>query len=279
MTLEVIVPCLRNPAPLIESLGYGTRLPDLVTLVSNEVSADWVGVKFPMRILRFKSDTYCYGEMDVVLRRNIGAYWSTADHIVFQDDDQVAPSNMLEESEKLLEAKTFFAGNYRYIDFAGHSTFALAHMPPAAGRSRENPPNFSHLYYSCYGGMIGVQRKEFLRLGGFDMAFLGRHGAEDQQFGFRYSGQRVFVYDPPFTWHPEPRVANWDNNTPHTNSCRDHEFVTGDGIKQCQKCPFRVHVGNKKNELPLTMTERFDPSLVVVGEEWINNIINEPEDE
>lgn len=237
MKIEVIIPAIRSPWKLLWSLGKQSRPPDQITVVSNEF------VKPPFdvsaRILRFTSEDYPYGYRDVVLRRNIGIWESDADAIIFQDDDQIAPRTLIEEMEKLLGESDVVWGHHRFIDFNTHDPALLIDMDPEMGRARENGVNQSHLYQSGYAGCLGVRRDLILRHQGFDMLFLGRHGSEDQNLAKRMCGERIFVHEPPFSWHPTEKL-DWLPGP--TNTCTDeHDWepdVYNDVVfSRCSRCP------------------------------------------
>lgn len=243
-SVEVIVPAVREPSALLESLSLGRRKPDLVTIVSNEVDhVETFGL--PVRIIRFTSELYAYGDNDVVLRRNLGIWLAEHDWLVFQDDDQIAPAGMLESSVERLAADDLFRGHHRFIDFEQIGLHALLEMPPERGREREHPPNYLHGHWSCYAGMFGAHREALLELGGFDMLFLGRHGSEDQSLGrrslLRRGEGRVFIWEPPFAWHPL-KSPPLPKRRP-TNTCTSHELerrkLAGASFMQCSRCPFR----------------------------------------
>lgn len=243
-SLEVVVPALRDPSRLLESLAHSSRAPDLVTIVSNEVSLP-TGLPYPVRVLRFSSDYYGFGLEDVVLRRNIGIWYSPSDNLVFQDDDQVAPTDMLAAAERRLTFDTIFWGHHRFIDFETHGVRDLLAMAPEEGRTREHPPNALHGHWSSYAGMFGAHRRFLIALGGFDMMFMGRHGSEDQNLGYRAlrarGQEKVFIWEPPFAWHPLTSpglpVAS------RTNLCESHDTmpveVNGVMFQDCRNCPYR----------------------------------------
>jgi len=271
-SLEVIVPALREPTKLLASLAYQTRPPDLVTVVSNEVELP-KGLPYPVRVLHFDSDFYGYGKNDVVLRRNVGIWTAKADWLVFQDDDQVAPAGMLAAAEQRLVLDMIFWGHHRFIDFETHGVADLLHMAPEEGTEREHPPNALHGHWSSYAGMFGAHRNFLIALHGFDMLFMGRHGSEDQNLGYRAlqaRGQdRVFIWEPPFAWHPlksppQPSPAV-------TNLCAEHLLTRAPVINDvaftaCRKCPYL----RADDDAPLFKAEvilPFDPARVTVTEE------------
>lgn len=265
--IEVIIPALCTPQRLIESLAKGRRRPSLVTIVSNECDTlDTFGLE--VRILRFTSDHYCYGDSDVVLRRNIGIWHARGDQLVFQDDDQVASRSMVEEAGWLLDRGPMFWGHHRYARLAEHTVDEILTWGPEMGRSREQGVNRWHGYYSAYAGMFGAQTA-YLRdhLGGFDMAFLGRHSGEDQQLGKRFMTdtgmQGIWVHEPPYSWHPEEAVPR---KSPRTNSCLDHDLegVMQRGrppIERCRRCPYVRMSGRLDVDY---LIEPFRPKLVVI---------------
>lgn len=264
--IEVVIPAMRTPARLVESLAKGTHRPSLVTIVSNECDRfDTFGLD--VRILRFESKEYCYGDHDVVLRRNIGIWHARGDHIVFQDDDQIAPANMITQCEERFREGPMFWGHHRYADLSA-PTEEIIRWDPSKGRSRETSANRWHGYFSAYAGMMGA-RTTYLRdhLGGFDMAFMGRHAGEDQQLGKRFmydvGSTGIWVCEPPFSWHPEQPVPR---RVLRTNSCRDHELVEerrpqGVVVERCTKCPFVRRCGRLDTDY---LMEPFRPKLVMV---------------
>lgn len=229
-----------------------------------------------VRILSFDSETYPYGENDVVLRRNIGIWESEADVIVFQDDDQIAPANMLSSIEgRFLEGNPLIFGHHRYIDFREHSVDELLVSDPSIGREREKPPNSFHLFYSCYAGMFAAKRSLLLEIGGFDMMFLGRHGNEDQSLGrrlmTRFGMQRVFIHEPPFAWHPTEPNHTWARR--RNNLCGEHQLeqVTTNGVlfTICQRCPYSVFADKTEVLFSGAVVLPYDHSLVQVQKEKI----------
>lgn len=275
MIAEVVIPSIRNAglSRLLYSLGQQTRKPDLVTIVSNEVS----GISrhgLSVRILRFDSDEYPYGKLDVALRRNVGIWESKADVIIFQDDDQLAPPNMVEKTMEKIELEPFVWGHHRFIDF-DTDTDEILRMGPEAGRTREHPPNAFHQFHSCYAGMMAARRDLLLELQGFDLLFLGRHGSEDQSLGQRmlqhFGMERVFIHEPPFAWHPlgSPR----SHVEAKTNLCAEHqmEYVTTNGVlfQTCSRCPYRACVDKSEVYFSGAVVLPYDHSLVRVKKENI----------
>jgi hypothetical protein len=271
-SLEIIIPALRDPAWLLESLTYSERPPDLVTIVSNEVPPP-TGLPFPVRVLRFDSDYYGYGANDVVLRRNVGIWASASDNIVFQDDDQVAPTGMLAAAEQRLAFDTIFWGHHRFIDFETHGVRDLLAMAPEEGQTREHPPNALHGRWSSYAGMFGAHRAFLLALGGFDMMFLGRHGSEDQNLGYRAlrarGQEKVFIWEPPFAWHPLTSPG-WPV-APRTNLCAEHlltkaPVINGVTFTACRNCPYQ-RADDDTDLFRVDLVLPFDPARVTVTEE------------
>jgi hypothetical protein len=243
MTVEVVIPALRNPLLLLESLERQSVPPNWVTIVSNEVVPERE-YSYPLRVLNFSSDAYCYGNRDVVLRRNVGAWSSTADILIFQDDDQVAPRTLIESSLSAIGEQNVIWGHHRFVDCIDDWE-TLLDASPETGRPREYPPNSKHAHYSCYAGMLVVRRDYFIRMKGFDMAFLGIHAGEDQDLGRRMLIEQgvdgVFIHEPPFAWHGLGRGSYLP---PRTNSCGAHEtyllHVGGRPFEACRKCPYRA---------------------------------------
>lgn len=240
MTVDVVIPTTRPSVDLlIASLAQGSREPDRIWVVTNEVerrqTATWVN---------FSSDVQPIGSGDAGLRRNIGADLSDADIVLFLDDDCIAPANLVEEAARIAAEDGFCWGHHRYIDTDRHDLAELLTLPPEEGVSREHGVNRWHGWQSSYAGNLAIERKLFWEVGGFDLAYLGHHGSEDQQLGRRLSENgRTFVHEPPFAWHPD-RVA-WHStmvtNTPGTHRMttsmvRSHSFMV------CDECPRRTPI-------------------------------------
>jgi len=246
--LDVVVPTLRTGTVqrLLRSLSLSTSRPDIVTLVSNEVSLDIETFGLDVQVARFRSATVPIGHGDLALRRNIGIWASAGRNIVVLDDDLVAAAELVAVSRELLRTLRYFWGHHRYLSFADHPVEELVALPPDRGRPREQPPNSWHLWMSCYGGMFGAPADLVRDLGGFDLVFSCRQANEDQQLGKRIARHvdgtdRVFVYEPPFAWHPtEPEP--WGPPA-FSNVCpSDHETVDGTvgrvPVQRCKRCPW-----------------------------------------
>jgi hypothetical protein len=250
VSLDVIVPTVR-PATigrLLESLALNTVRPDAVSIVSNEVDGSLETHGLDVRLLRFRSEDYPVGDRDVALRRDVGIWSSEASHVLTLDDDVVAPANLIETSMALLAEEPYFWGHYRYISFAGYTLERLVELLPELGRKRESPPNSWHLWMSCYAGAFGAERELVKRVGGFDLAFSGRHSGEDQSLGKRLAAhvagtERVFIHEPPFVWHPTEPDA-WEPPR-YSNLCEgEHDLeeaeLNGLPVASCRLCPWFV---------------------------------------
>lgn len=248
MEIDVIIPVMRPDliASLLYSFSQNTIKPDLVSLVSNEVRYAATVQDLKVRILRFESSDYPIGNLDVALRRNVGIWNSPCSHIIAFDDDQLAPTDLIQASRDRLEHQEHFWGHYRYLDFSKYSLDTLVRLPTSRGRPRENPPCGWHLYLSAYGGLFGANKQWFQRQGGYDMIFCGRHSGEGQNLGRRLSRslghrEKIFVCEPPFAWHPERRIP-WAAPA-YTNLCRnDHRLenamIRGVIFAKCRRCPY-----------------------------------------
>ena len=241
VTVSVVIPATRPSVDdLIISLSWGTRIPDEFIVVSNEVRPDAMQ---SVTLVGFDSATQPYGKGDAGLRRNIGADVAESDIIVFLDDDLIAPVDMLGMAVEIAEREGFCWGHHRYIDFEKYSIDDMLTMGPVVGRSREAYVNDWHGWQSSYAGLLAIRRDLFWETGGFDLAYLGYHGSEDQQLGYRLGakeGHRTFVHEPPFAWHPETPLFH---SEPASNIMGTHRMVrttiNGFDFSACEECPCR----------------------------------------
>jgi len=246
-TIEVIIPSRRSALipRLLSMLAKQERRPDMVTVVSN---VPVLGpVDLPWRRLSFTSESYAIGEGDVSLRRNIGLWNSTADVVLFIDDDELPPANLVGETLKAVERDGFVWGNYRYVDVDAYDDAALLEAPATIGRAREEP-NRWHQWMSCYGGCLGLRRAEAIAIGGFDLAYTQGH--EDHHFAIKLAkhrnpskvpwNQAVMISEPPFVWHRTDRVDL--DVEPADNVCvgAEHVFTEDEKTRRCTRCPFMV---------------------------------------
>ena len=240
MKVHVVIPTTRPSVDdLIRSLGQGSRVPDGIIVVSNEVVP-----KLPhVGLVRFDSPSQPYGKGDAGLRRNIGADLSDADVLIFIDDDCIAPRSLVETAVDIVEKDGFCWGHHRFIDFEAIWPGDLIDKDPEEGRSREHGVNRWHGWQSSYAGNLAIRRDLFWEVGGFDLAYLGHHGSEDQQFGRRLGkahGYQTFVHEPPFAWHPEVDVFHSERKT---NIMGNHRMVrqtvNGHEFATCESCPCR----------------------------------------
>ena len=245
--LDVVIPALREEIldDTLWSLAHGTAKPTLVTVVSNEVSADRETYGLDVRVLRFRTDAYAVGDGDLALKRNIGIWASPCTHIMTFDDDQVAPATLVAATVGLLAEAAYAWGHHRFVNYASYAREQLLELGPERGATREHPPNAWHFWLSCYGGLFAARRSVIVDVGGYDMRFCGRHAGEDQDFGRRLAKaldgrDTVFIHEPPFAWHPTERLdvppRAW------SNLCAEHRLVALeiDGVpgSRCSDCPY-----------------------------------------
>lgn len=271
VSIDVVIPTTR---PLVQRLIWGlahqTVRPDRVFVVSNEIDElDPMGLD--LALIGFSSEHYPIGAGDAGLRRNIGFWQSTSDYIVTLDDDQAVPATLIEKFVAELQVHRVVWGHHRYIDFDQYSLDQLLTLDPRKGRSRELYVNDLHGWQSCYGGCMGAERSLLLEVGGYDMVFLGRHANEDQNLGRRLlhymkQGDRVWIYEPPFAWHPT-RVE-WHGG-PVTNLCGGDELntieINGFRFEVCPRCPYRRCLEDTDRLFGDDIVVPFEPDLVTLN--------------
>jgi hypothetical protein len=272
--IDIVVPATRKGATqrLIDSLVRGTRVPDQITVVSNEIdSLNPQGMN--VRIIRFDTDAYGVGYRDVALRCNVGIYSSNAKYILISGDDQIASHVTVQAFGHRLEAgaRTVW-GHHRFTYFAGKTVGDIMSMPPTLGKSREQGVNRYHSFRSCYSGSFGAGADYLRSVGAFDMAFNCRHAGEDQHLGLRTDGRSVFIHEPPYWWHPLEE-ERWGAIL-KSNMCDSHEleeFVTNTALlmRGCAKCPFTETADESKLFWPALWVP-YDHSKVetTVEQQW-----------
>jgi hypothetical protein len=282
MTVEIVIPSLRQESVerLVYSLSKCDPQPDVVTVVTNEAHP-FGNYGLKVRLLRFESDRYPIGYLDVALRQNVGIYSAECDVIVIQGDDQIAPHSMIRDVTEHLNGP-YLWGNHRLLDFALYTPDQIMAMGMADGESREQPtPPHTHGYMSCYGGMFAAKTDFIQDFGAFDMAFNGMHGSEDQQLGFRLMKRAnqhgVFIDEPPYSWH-SLELKHGDTRSrapwlePKRNGCIEHELVDqnrgGLDYLVCKRCPY-YRLLDHSTLFHGALVERYDPAAVQITSEWL----------
>jgi len=280
MSLDIVIPATRRTVnQLLWSLSQGTACPDRVIVVTNEVECiESFTDKFPVDVISFSSRHHPIGQFDQALRRNIGIWDSTADYVMTLDDDQYAPRNLVTSALAEVKKRRIVWGHHRFIDFEAFGD-GLLDLPPSRGRSRESHVNGEHLWMSCYAGLMVAERELLLEVGGYDMMFLCRGGNEDQNLGRRINhfldrGDRIWVSEPPFAWHPEKARThgNLKNNTCGVSSAwLEPSIINGVKFDKCSKpaCTYRVFADEKERLFTDSVVIPYDPRTVSLKKERI----------
>jgi hypothetical protein len=283
MSVEIVIPSLRQEPVerLVYSLSKCDPQPDVVTVVTNEAHPfDNYGLR--ARLLRFSSEKYPVGYLDVALRQNVGIYAAECETIVIQGDDQIAPHSMIGDVQEHLSDE-YLWGNHRLVDFADYSADQIMALAMEDGESREHPePPFWHGYQSCYGGMFAAGTAFIQDFGAFDMAFNGLHESEDQQLGCRLmrraDEKAVWIIEPPYSWH-SIELKHGDTRErapwlpPQINGCEVHDLVetTRNSFKylQCTRCLYYRFNDERAKLFRGELIERYDPAAVSTRSEWL----------
>lgn len=259
---DVCVPSCRpdNLQRLIDSLAWQTVRPNEVIIASNaDIDIDTRGLS--VRQVKFWSDHYAIGEGDASLRRNVATWAAKSPYVVYSDDDQVWPQTAMEWFARRFSLGEFFVvGHHRFVEDMSDPSLRTA--DPSFGAPRENPPNATHLWQSCWAGSF-ASHADMIRfgVGGWDM---GYPTSEDQQLARRLVGMgddsEVTVHEPPWAWHLKdaPHQPPWSE--PHSNVCRrdEHEMVPlATDTLRCTKCPLVRRVDGR-----WPIVQLYDPSKV-----------------
>jgi hypothetical protein len=274
--IEVIVPCVRPKAlgKLLRSFAQQSVRPTRVTVVTNhEVPSDAHPGDLTVRQLSFTSKEYAIGQSDVALRRNVGLWWAESPTVLFFDDDQLAPGNLIASLPGALEMfgpGGMVWGNYRYVDWTNWTDAEVRDSPPSAGRAREKP-NVWHRAQSCYGGLFASEAESLRAAGGFDLVYTVGSG-EDQALSMRIAktvNQAVWIHEPPFAWHTTERLPYEPD--PHANVCSgEHDLEERHTDERnifrwvvCKRCPF-VNRAQHQSPQPVGPIVAFDRTRVDV---------------
>lgn len=252
----------------------------MVTVVTNEAHR-FSNYGLKVRLLRFSSERYPIGYLDVALRQNVGIFAAKCDTIVIQGDDQIAPHSMIGDVIENLDE--YLWGNHRLVDFANYNADQIMALNMKDGESREHPePPHWHGYQSCYGGMFAADTQFIKDFGAFDMAFNGLHESEDQQLGSRLMQRSeehaVYILEPPFSWH-SIELKHGDTRErapwlpPKINGCAVHDLVetTRKSFKyvQCTRCVYYRYDDERAKLFRGELIERYDPAAVWTRSEWL----------
>lgn len=279
-SLDIVIPATRRSVnKLLWSLSQGTALPDRVIVVTNEVEEiESFTTQYPVDVVNFNTRKHPIGHHDQSLRRNIGFFEATGDIVMTLDDDLFAPRNLVQTALEEVSGKRVVWGHHRYVDFDQYGE-QLLDLDPSFGRSRESRAPGEHSWQSCYAGLMVAERGLLLEVGGYDMMFLGWPGNEDQSLGRRINhhlglGDRVWVSEPPFAWHP---VRDQTHGTTKTNTCGNGsawlEPMTVNGVKfdRCSKpaCTYRVFADERDRLFTDGIVIPYDHSTVTLRKERI----------
>jgi hypothetical protein len=277
--LDIVIPATRRSVNhLLWSISQGVALPSRVIVVTNEVTnVESFSPYYPTEVISFNSREHPIGDADQGLRRNIGIWASDAEYVMTLDDDVFAPKNLVLSAIEEVQQQRVVWGHHRFIDFEPNGERLLT-LEPEAGRSREQGVNRKHLWYSCYAGLMVAERQLLLDVGGYDLAFLCRHGNEDQNLGRRLNhlldrGDEVWVSEPPFAWHPneERTHASPRNNFCGTTNWLEETSINGVRFLKCNRpsCPYRIFAGTEDEVFSDRLIIAYDPSTITLKKERI----------
>jgi hypothetical protein len=273
MDVEVIVPCTR-PAllpRLLRSFAQQAVPPARVTVVTNHELVMAAPPGLSVRQLSFTSDRLAIGRGDVCLRRDIGLWWARSSTVLFFDDDQLAPGNLIMSLPAVFDSfkTTSVWGNYRYVDWTEWTDQEVRDNLPSVGRAREKPGGH-HRVQSCYGGLFAAHAEMLRATGGFDLVYTSSD--EDQAMGMRLLGinTAVLIHEPPFAWHTTQRLTR--EPCPRSNVCSTCELEVRLSSEHgsfrwlaCKRCPF-VGPAPGQGPVPVGPIVPFDPAHVTVTE-------------
>lgn len=277
-SIEVVVPCTR-PAflPNVIKSFEANGAPELMTVVSNlDIELQDVSRSFPVRQLKYESDSISTGPCTVGLKRNIGAWWAQHDYLVLFDDDQLATSEMIANFRRLFTTKDYVYGHHRFFDYTKLSIDELLNVNPLDGVSREYGTNTLHGWQSGYGGLAGYKTDFYIAMGGTDLWWSNKGSHEDQDLARRIcqltKSEGIYIHEPPVAihplWKPEHRLPS---ELEPSNVCDNHDVLEKSlgpiSYEACSQCPWHIAPRmDMTNAYPLMP---FNPRKMTITEKWL----------
>jgi len=166
-------------ASAFETIVVADHCPDTVRAVT--------GLELAHRCRLFEIPGDASAPFGAAEARNLGARFAEGELLIFLDADCLVGPDHVAGFLSVFEAETLLIGPIDYVSpddwtkpLAGEGRSAFA---PGA-RAPEGVDPKVWLAAQCWTGNLGIERRAFLELGGFDLGFMGA-GGEDVDFGLR----------------------------------------------------------------------------------------------
>jgi len=156
---------------------------------------------------------------------NLGAKMAKADILVFHDGDVIIPADYSREIVFNFRRQYEVVRLQRFTFCLSHQSTQLILSEGASALEKYSQLSFDSVRQNEEGGSIAVKKKTFFELGGFDEAFIG-YGGEDNEFFNRCLSRKAYIYSYlPFMhlFHsPQPEKDN--NNRKVNEAYRDERL-------------------------------------------------------
>ncbi len=215
-----------DPAPselVVVAMGSGHALRSEVERVSGTVPIRWVDLPPPLTGL------------PLAAARNAGARSTSCSKLLFLDVDCIPGTDVVERYDAALDGPAVVCGPVRWLErFWDHDVDVLPGEELLRHRSAPHPARpvpdrvaDDHRHGLLWSLAFGMRRRDFVRIGGFDEAYVG-YGAEDTDLGRRARADGLRMRWLPsgtayHQWHPtaDPPVQHVDSIVKNARRFRD----------------------------------------------------------
>ena len=184
---------------LVQGLANSSLSPDrLVVACMNDRLPQLPQTSFPIESATVTTED---SRLPLAAARNKAAELATGDKLVFLDVDCICDRQMLEIFNYHLDREeAIYAGSVRYLasnwqqeDWTLDSLYKESSLHQLQGKEVRENDRVTHPYELFWSLCLGITKKTFKSMGGFDTAYTG-YGGEDTDFAFKARSQNIPLY-------------------------------------------------------------------------------------